>query len=109
MVRHFPVPVHVNGHKARQVPFLTNPETAICWEGLRVDVIKGRPGLFGKSRMSFHGAVSVLPLTVTAGRGWANIEVVHCPRLRMIRPGFRTISDNRFAQDLLVWLEAELR
>ena len=104
LVRHFPVPVRINGRPVEQHPFIDEDRAVRVydWHGLRVALFAGTPEE-NESQVSFHGAIAHLPLVKMRKAPWARVEVVANQRndLQFERPGYGTLMENAASNDLL--------
>ena len=110
MVLHFPVETYLNGKPAQQEPFLKDPDNTIDWNGFRIGLYRGQPGIENRSSVSFHGTMASLPIPSVRGNPYAKAELVNCPARHLLeQPGLATVKDNALSQALMRKIEYELQ
>ena len=99
-VRHFPVPVRINGREVARTPIAADADATIEWNGIRIGLFDGRHGVETRSKLDCHGAVVSLHVRTIEGAPYAMAEVVDCPRLRLERPGLGDLAEDDFTHEL---------
>ena len=71
------------------------------WNGLRIGLFDGQPGVENEGLVSFHGAISHLQTSTMRGEPYARVEIFDCPELRLERPGLSTVIQTPFSDEML--------
>ena len=111
-VRHYPIPVSVNGRKAEQSDFLEDAVRTETWRGLRVGVFHSASPAWAAPGINFHGLhvafpdlpqVHALPgADADAPRTWwALADVTDCPDLELTLPTRTAIVQTPFTAELV--------
>ena len=102
LVRHFPLPVKVNGRSVAQVPLLEEIEALETGdsEGILWGVYPATDDE-NRSLLSYHGAISTIRVPTVRNRPHLRAEVVQEGALELERPGLGTIVNNEFCQELV--------
>ena len=111
-VRHYPIPVTVNGRKPEQSDFLQEAIRTETWRGLRVGVFHSTSPAWATPGINFHGLqvafpdlpqVHALPgADADAPRTWwALADVVDCPDLELTLPSRTAIVQTQFTAELV--------
>ena len=111
-VRHYPIPVTVNGRKPEQSDFLQDAVRTETWRGLRVGVFHSTSPAWATPGINFHGLqvafpdlpqVHALPgADADAPRTWWTLaDVVDCPDLELTLPTRTAIVQTRFTAELV--------
>ena len=111
-VRHYPVPVSVNGRKPEQSDFLKDAVRTETWRGLRVGVFHATSPAWATPGINFHGlhvAVPDLPQVhalpgadADAPRTWWTLaDVIDCPDLELTLPTRAAIVRTPFTAELV--------
>ena len=111
-VRHYPVPVSVNGRRPEQSDFLKDAARTETWRGLRVGVFHSASPNWEPPYINFHGllvAFRDLP-RVHALPGadgdeprtwWTLVDVIDCPDLELTLPTRTAIVQTPFTAELV--------
>ena len=99
-VRHFPVPVRINGAVVARKPIAAGADETVEWNGIRIGLFNGRHGVEERSKLDCHGAVVSLHVRTIEGAPYAMAEVIDCPQLRLERPGLGDLTEDGFSQEL---------
>lgn len=111
-VRHYPVPVTVNGRKPEQSDFLKDAVRTETWRGLRVGVFHSTSPAWATPAINFHGLhvafpdlpqVHALPgADADAPRTWWTLaDVIDCPDLELTLPTRTAIVQTPFTAELV--------
>ncbi len=111
-VRHYPVPVTVNGRRAEQSDFLKDAVRTETWRGLRVGVFHSTSPTWATPGINFHGLhvafpdlprVNALPgVDADAPRTWWTLaDVTDCPNLELTLPTRTAIVQTPFTTELV--------
>ena len=111
-VRHYPIPVTVNGRKAEQSDFLEDAVRTETWRGLRVGVFHSTSHTWSTPAINFHGLhvafpdlpqVHALPgADADAPRTWWPLaDVTDCPDLELTLPTRTAIVQTPFTAELV--------
>ena len=111
-VRHYPIPVTVNGRKAEQSDFLEDAVRTETWRGLRVGVFHSASTTWATPAINFHGLhvafpdlpqVHALPdADADAPRTWWTLaDVADCPDLELTLPTRTAIVQTPFTAELV--------
>ena len=111
-VRHYPIPVTVNGRKAEQSDFLKDAAWTETWRGLRVGVFHSTSPTWATPGINFHGLnvafpdlpqVHALPgADADAPRTWWTLaDVTDCPDLELTLPTRTAIVQTPFTAELV--------
>ena len=111
-VRHYPVPVSVNGRRPEQSDFLKDAVRTETWRGLRVGVFHSASPNWDPPCINFHGLlvtfrdlprVHALPgADVDAPRTWWTLaDVIDCPDLELTLPTRTAIVQTPFTAELV--------
>ena len=111
-VRHYPIPVSVNGRKPEQSDFLKDAVRTETWRGLRVGVFHSTSPIWATPGINFHGLhvafpdlpqVHALPgADADAPRTWWTLaDVVDCPDLELTLPTRTAIVQTPFTAELV--------
>lgn len=111
-VRHYPIPVTVNGRKAEQTDFLKDAVRIETWRGLRVGVLHSTDSTWPTRDINFHGLhvafpdlpqVHALPGTdADAPRTWWTLaDVADCPDLELTLPARTAIVQTPFTAEFV--------
>ena len=111
-VRHYPVPVTVNGRKAEQSDFLKDAVRTETWRGLRVAVFHSTSSTWATPGINFHGLhvafpdlphVHALPgADADAPRTWWTLaDVIDCPDIELTLPTRTAIVQTPFTAELV--------
>ena len=111
-VRHYPIPVTVNGRKAEQFDFLEEAVRTETWRGLRVGVFHSTSPTWATPAINFHGLhvafpglpqVHALPgADADAPRTWWTLaDVTDCPGLALTLPTRTAIVQTPFTAELV--------
>ena len=112
-VRHYEIPIEINGVAAEQTPFLqpTGNGYVGTWRGLRIAVYRNGSGGLG-SEVNFFGRIARAPelRTIrTPDANWsANVDVVQCPHLKLALPRRKHIAHDEFFEKLKVEVERRI-
>ena len=98
-VRHYPVPVYLNGTRLDAQDFLEGAERVEHWQGARIGVFKGYD-----NRLNFHGIVvnnPNLPSIRTIESAWsARVDVQDCPHIELTLPARKEVVETPFMERL---------
>ena len=111
-VRHYPIPVTVNGRRPEQADFLEDAVRTETWRGLRVGVLHSSSPNWPTPAVNFHGlhvAFSDLPRVqalpgadADAPRTWWTLaDVIDCPNLELTLPTRSAIVQTPFTAELV--------
>ena len=111
-VRHYPIPVTVNGRTPEQSDFLKDAAWTETWRGLRVGVFHSANPTWATPGINFHGLhvafpdlpqVHALPgADADAPRTWWTLaDVADCPDLELTLPARTAIVQTPFAAELV--------
>ena len=111
-VRHYPIPVTVNGRRPEQSDFLQDAVRTETWRGLRVGVFHSTSPTWATPGINFHGLhvafpdlpqVHALPgADADAPRTWWTLaDVADCPDLELTLPTRTAIVQTPFAAELV--------
>ena len=111
-VRHYPIPVSVNGRKPEQSDFLKDAVRTETWRGLRVGVFHSTSPTWATPGINFHGLhvafpdlpqVHALPgADADAPRTWWTLaDVADCPDLELTLPTRTAIVQTPFTAELV--------
>ena len=111
-VRHYPIPVSVNGRKPEQSDFLKDAVRTETWRGLRVGVFHSTSPTWAPPSINFHGLhvafpdlpqVHALPgADADAPRTWRTLaDVADCPDLELTLPTRTAIVQTPFTAELV--------
>ena len=111
-VRHYPIPVSVNGRRPEQADFLEDAVRTETWRGLRVGVFHSSSPSWATPAVNFHGlhvAFSDLPRVqalpgadADAPRTWWTLaDVIDCPDLELTLPTRTAIVQTPFTAELV--------
>ncbi len=111
-VRHYPVPVTVNGRRAEQSDFLEDSVRTEIWRGLRVGAFHSTSPTWAAPGINFHGLhvafpdlpqVHALPgADAEAPRTWWTLaDVAECPDLELTLPTRTAIVQTPFTAELV--------
>ena len=111
-VRHYPIPVSVNGRKAEQSDFMEDAVWTETWRGLRVGVFHSASTTWATPAINFHGLhvafpdlpqVHALPgADADAPRTWWTLaDVIDCPDLELTLPTRTAIVQTSFTAELV--------
>ncbi|MCY4074260.1 MAG: ATP-binding protein [Acidobacteria bacterium] len=111
-VRHYPIPVTVNGRRPEQTDFLEDAVRTETWRGLRVGVFHSSSPNWATPAVNFHGlhvAFSDLPRVqalpgadADAPRTWWTLaDVIDCPDLELTLPTRTAIVQTPFTAELV--------
>ena len=111
-VRHYPIPVSVNGRKPEQTDFLKDAVRTETWRGLRIGVFHSASPTWATPGINFHGLhvafpdlpqVHALPgADADAPRTWwALADVIDCPDLELTLPTRTAIVQTPFTAELV--------
>ena len=111
-VRHYPIPVSVNGRRPEQCDFLMDAAWTETWRGLRVGVFHSTSPTWATPSINFHGIqvtfpdlpqVHALPgADADAPRTWWTLaDVADCPDLELTLPTRTAIVQTPFTAALV--------
>ena len=111
-VRHYPIPVSVNGRKAEQSDFMEDAVRTETWRGLRVGVFHSTSPTWATPGINFHGLhvafpdlphVHALPgADADAPRTWWTLaNVIDCPDIELTLPTRTAIVQTPFTAELV--------
>ena len=111
-LRHYPIPVSVNGRRPEQSDFLKDAVRTETWRGLRVGVFHSASPTWATPSINFHGLhvafpdlpqVHALPgADADAPRTWWTLaDVVDCPDLELTLPTRTAIVQTPFTAELV--------
>ena len=111
-VRHYPIPVTVNGRKPEQSDFLKDAVRTETWRGLRVGVFHSIDPAWAIPGINFHGLQAAFPdlpqvhalpgADADAPRTWWTLaDVVDCPDLELTLPTRTAIVQTPFTAELV--------
>ena len=111
-VRHYPLPVSIDGRKPEQTDFLRDAVRIETWRGLRIGVFSSTSPSWATPNINFHGLqvtcsdlpqVHALPATdsSTPRTWWAMADVVDCPALELTLPARTAIIQTPFVRELV--------
>ena len=101
-VRHYPLPVTINGKPAEQQEFLGQALYRRRWRGLEIGVFDTETHC-GEPNLNFHGhAIRMeIPTVPTLLTQWhARIDVRRCPELELVLPARQEIVQSDFSKQL---------
>lgn len=103
-VRHFPLPVFLNGSPLSRSPFLERSIHQEEWQGIALGVIRGYHSPYYSRRLNFHGvtaALDALPHISDLKNDWHVLaDVRDCPKLRLTLPARKEVVNTPFLQEL---------
>ena len=110
-VKHYPLPVNLNGMPLEREEFLQQAMTITEWEGLRIGVIEQQPHHsrpyyhYDNRQINFHGIVihtpehlPQVPLLGSRRSLIARIDVNDCPHLELTLPARKELVQTYFLQ-----------
>ena len=111
-VRHYPIPVTVNGRKAEQCDLLEDAAWTETWRGLRVGVFHSTSPTWATPGINFHGLHVAFPdlpqvhallgADADAPRTWWTLaDVTDCPDLELTLPTRTAIVQTPFTAELV--------
>ena len=111
-VRHYPIPVTVNGRKAEQSDFLEDAVRTETWRGLQVGVFRSTSPTWATPAINFHGLHVAFPdlpqvhallgADADAPRAWWTLaDVTDCPDLELTLPTRTAIVQTPFTAELV--------
>ena len=111
-VRHYPLPVSIDGRKPEQTDFLKDAVRVETWRGLRIGVFSSTSPAWVTPNINFHGLqvmcqdlpqVHALPAadSSTPRAWWAMADVVDCPALELTLPARTAIVQTPFVRELV--------
>ena len=109
-VRHYPIPVSVNGRRPEQSDFLKDAVRTETWRGLRVGVFHSTSPTWAPPGINFHGLhvafpdlpqVHALPGADAPRTWWALADVTDCPDLELTLPTRTAIVQTPFTAELV--------
>ena len=109
-VRHYPLPVSIDGRKPEQTDFLKDAVRIETWRGLRIGVFSSTSPSWATPNINFHGLqvtcsdlpqVHALPAadSSTPRTWWAMADVVDCPALELTLPARTAIIQTPFVRE----------
>ena len=111
-VRHYPLPVSIDGRKPEQTDFLKDAVRVETWRGLRIGVFSSTSPSWATPNINFHGLqvmcqdlpqVHALPAADSSAprTWWAMADVVDCPELELTLPARTAIIQTPFVPKLV--------
>ena len=100
-VRHYPLPVTINGEEAERQDFLAHARRVEEWQGVRIGIYPRHH----QGMMNFHGVIVKEPKlpeveTIPQTPWTVQVDVGDCPNLQLTLPARREVVENDFMAEL---------